>query len=99
LAQFFKPENPMKANRDPRHIWPKPPFPEQQQSQPGTVKQLNPQADHGEQSYVGNGKLKRRVAIVTGADSGIGRAVAISFAKEGADVVLSYLPEEEAGCS
>jgi NAD(P)-dependent dehydrogenase (short-subunit alcohol dehydrogenase family) len=86
----------MTANRDPRHIGPKPPFPEQQQSQPGTVKQLNPPADHGEQSYVGNGKLKGRVAIVTGADSGIGRAIAIAFAKEGADIVLSYLPEEEA---
>src|ERR1700761_4804419 len=80
---------------DPRKIGPKPPFPKQQQTHPGTVKKLNPLADHGEESYVGSGKLKDRAAIVTGADSGIGRAVAIAFAKEGADVLLSYLPEEE----
>jgi NAD(P)-dependent dehydrogenase (short-subunit alcohol dehydrogenase family) len=80
---------------DPREVGPKPPFPKQVQSHPGTVKRLNPQADHGEESYVGTGKLKGRAAIITGADSGIGRAVAIAFAKEGADVLLSYLPEEE----
>jgi hypothetical protein len=57
---------------------------------------MDPPADHGEDSYNGSGKLKGRVAIVTGGDSGIGRAVAIAFAKEGADVVLSYLPEEQA---
>jgi NAD(P)-dependent dehydrogenase (short-subunit alcohol dehydrogenase family) len=80
---------------DPRDVGPKPPFPKQQQTHPGTVKKLNPLADHGEESYFGAGKLKDRAAIVTGADSGIGRAVAIAFAKEGADVLLSYLPEEE----
>lgn len=80
---------------DPRHLGPRPPFPKQAQSHPGTVKKLNPPADHGEDSYIGTDKLKNRVAIVTGADSGIGRAVAIAFAKEGADVVLGYLPEEE----
>jgi hypothetical protein len=80
---------------DPREIGPKPPFPKQEQTHPGTVKKLNPPADHGEESYVGTGKLRGRGAIVTGADSGIGRAVAIAFAKEGADVLLSYLPEEE----
>src|SRR6201986_160027 len=80
---------------DPREIGPKPPFPKQEQSHPGTVKKLNPPADHGEESYIGIGKLKGRAAIVTGADSRIGRAVAIAFAKEGADVLLSYLPEEE----
>jgi len=85
----------MKPTRDPRQAGPRPPFPEQQQSHPGTVHKLDPPADHGDESYVGSGKLKGRVAIVTGADSGIGRAVAIAFAKEGADVVLSYLPEEE----
>ncbi len=57
---------------------------------------MNPPADHGERSYEGTGKLKGRVAIVTGGDSGIGRAVAIAFAKEGADVVISFLPEEQA---
>jgi NAD(P)-dependent dehydrogenase (short-subunit alcohol dehydrogenase family) len=82
-------------NIDPREVGPKPPFPKQEQTHPGTVKKLNPPADHGEASYVGTGKLKGRAAIVTGADSGIGRAVAIAFAKEGADVLLSHLPEEE----
>jgi NAD(P)-dependent dehydrogenase (short-subunit alcohol dehydrogenase family) len=82
-------------NIDPRELGPKPPFPKQEQTHPGTVKKLNPPADHGEKSYVGTGKLKGRAAIITGADSGIGRAVAIAFAKEGADVLLSYLPEEE----
>jgi len=82
-------------NIDPREVGPKPPFPKQEQTHPGTVKKLNPPADHGEKSYVGAGKLKGRAAIITGADSGIGRAVAIAFAKEGADVLLSYLPEEE----
>jgi hypothetical protein len=81
---------------DPRELGPKPPFPKQEQNHPGTVRKLNPPADHGENSYTGTGKLVGRRAIVTGADSGIGRAVAIAFAKEGADVVLSYLPEEEA---
>jgi hypothetical protein len=80
---------------DPREAGPKPPFPKQEQPHPGTVKKLNPPADHGEESYVGAGRLNGRAAIITGADSGIGRAVAIAFAKEGANVLLSYLPEEE----
>jgi len=87
----------MAKNPDPRELGPKPPFPEQQQSHPGTVKRLDPSADHGENSYVGTGKFLGQVAIVTGADSGIGRAVAIAFAREGADLGLAYLPEEEAG--
>jgi NAD(P)-dependent dehydrogenase (short-subunit alcohol dehydrogenase family) len=89
----------MSPNRDPRSVGPKPPFPPQQQSQPGTVKRLTPPADHGEESYRGTGKLEGRVAIITGADSGIGRATALAFAKEGADVVLSYLEEEETDAS
>jgi NAD(P)-dependent dehydrogenase (short-subunit alcohol dehydrogenase family) len=80
---------------DPREVGPKPPFPKQEQTHPGTVRKMDPPADHGEESYVGIGRLKSRVAIITSADSGIGRAVAIAFAKEGADVLLSYLPEEE----
>lgn len=80
---------------DPREFGPKPPFPEQQQSQPGTVQKLDPPADHGEQSYKGTNKLMDRVAIITGGDSGIGRSTAIAFAREGADIVLSHLPEEE----
>lgn len=85
----------MPTNPDPRNQGPKPPFPEQKQNQPGTVKRLEPHADHGESSYSGTGRLSDQVAIVTGADSGIGRATAIAFAKEGAEIVLSYLPEEE----
>ena len=81
---------------DPRELGPKPPFPKQQQRHPGSIFQLSPPADHGETSYSGSSRLSGRVAIITGADSGIGRATAIAFAKEGADIVLSYLPEEEA---
>lgn len=84
----------MLTNPDPREGGPKPPFPDQQQTHPGTVRRLDPPADHGEQSYVGTGRLLGRVAVVTGGDSGIGRATAIAFAREGADVVLSYLPDE-----
>ncbi len=72
-----------------------PTYPAQVQTAPGTVHALSPSADHGETSYVGLGRMKGRKALVTGADSGIGRAVAIAFAREGADIVLNYLPEEE----
>ncbi|HEY4049149.1 MAG TPA: SDR family oxidoreductase [Acidobacteriaceae bacterium] len=85
----------MPTTRDPREAGPKPPFPQQPQTHPGSVRHMNPPADHGEKSYEGTGKLHGRVAIITGGDSGIGRAVAIAFAKEGADVVLSFLPEEQ----
>ncbi|HZY61477.1 MAG TPA: SDR family oxidoreductase [Edaphobacter sp.] len=82
--------------RDPRNAGPRPPFPQQPQSHPGSVSLMDPPADHGETSYHGAGRLKGRVAIITGGDSGIGRAVAIAFSKEGADVVISFLPEEQA---
>ncbi|GLY29990.1 SDR family oxidoreductase [Kineosporia sp. NBRC 101731] len=68
---------------------------EQYQEGPGLDRKLSPKADHGEKSYRGSGRLSGRKALVTGADSGIGRAVAIAYAREGADVVLSYLPEEQ----
>ncbi len=70
-------------------------FPEQPQSPPGLTGKMEPIPDHGEDSYVGSGKLKGKIALITGADSGIGRAVAIAFAREGADIVLSYLNEHE----
>jgi NAD(P)-dependent dehydrogenase (short-subunit alcohol dehydrogenase family) len=74
--------------------YPRPEFPKQSQAAPGTVHKLQPPADHGESSYKGFGRLSGRKALITGADSGIGRAVAIAFAREGADLVLTYLPEE-----
>src|SRR5438874_5233437 len=69
--------------------------PAQQQDPPGTEQQMRPAPDHGEASYRGSGRLAGKAAIVTGADSGIGRAVAIAFAREGADVLISYLNELE----
>ena len=69
--------------------------PAQQQIPPGTISQLKPQADHGEESYVGSGKLQGKIALITGGDSGIGRAVAIAYAREGADIVLSYLNKHD----
>ncbi|HEV2528104.1 MAG TPA: SDR family NAD(P)-dependent oxidoreductase [Thermomicrobiales bacterium] len=82
--------------QDPTSICLKPPMPEQQQPAPGLATRMTPTPDHGELSYKGSGKLAGRRALITGADSGIGRAVAIAFAREGADVALAYLPEEQA---
>ncbi|HEV2865357.1 MAG TPA: glucose 1-dehydrogenase [Allosphingosinicella sp.] len=70
-------------------------LPEQQQTPPGTEAALRPQADHGETSYKGSGKLQDRKVVITGGDSGIGRAVCIAFAREGADLLISYLNEHE----
>jgi NAD(P)-dependent dehydrogenase (short-subunit alcohol dehydrogenase family) len=81
--------------QDPRKQYPKLKIPEQRQAEPGLDSQLDPKADHGEKTYVGFGRLKGRKALITGADSGIGAAVAIAFAREGADICMNYLPEEE----
>lgn len=72
-----------------------PPFTSQQQKMPGMTTKMRPIPDHGEESYHGSGKLKGKKALITGADSGIGRAVSIAYAREGADIVVSYLNEHE----
>lgn len=81
--------------QDPRSKYPQPPFPVQPQPAPGLAREMDPRPDHGEESYRGAGRLAGRRALITGADSGIGRAVAIAYAREGADVAISYLPDEE----
>src|SRR3954453_5297653 len=83
------------VSQDPKSAHPQPPQPEQSQSPPGQTGEMTPKPDHGERSYKGSGKLEGRTALITGADSGIGRAVAIAFAREGADVLISYLEEHE----
>jgi len=81
--------------RNPVTQYPKLAIPEQRQPEPGLDAKLQPLADHGEDSYEGSGRLKGRKALITGADSGIGAAVAIAYAREGADIAMSYLPSEE----
>jgi hypothetical protein len=81
--------------RDPKEQGAKPPYPAKPQEPPGTERELTPDADHGETSYRGSGRLAGKTALITGGDSGIGRAVALAFAREGADVLVSYLDEHE----
>jgi NAD(P)-dependent dehydrogenase (short-subunit alcohol dehydrogenase family) len=82
-------------SENPQDKEPKPPFPDQPQEPPGLESEMTPAPDFGEQSYKGSGKLKGKAAIITGGDSGIGRAIALAFAREGADILISYLNEEE----
>jgi hypothetical protein len=79
----------------PKKAGPQPPFRQPRQEYPGSEAQMDPRPDFGEDSYEGRGLLKDRSAIITGGDSGIGRAVAVAFAREGADIVISYLNEHE----
>jgi NAD(P)-dependent dehydrogenase (short-subunit alcohol dehydrogenase family) len=81
--------------KDPRKIYQQPPYSAKEQSPPGNEKEMSPRADHGESSYQGTDRLRGRHALITGADSGIGRAIALAFAREGADIAISYLSEEE----
>lgn len=75
--------------------YPRPPYPSQQQPMPGSTSAMKPRPDHGEESYRGSGRLAGKKAVITGGDSGIGRAVAIAYAREGADVLISYLDEHQ----
>ena len=83
------------TQQDPTKQYPVPPFHESKQTPPGTDKEMKTKADYGEESYTGSGKLEGRAAIITGGDSGIGRAIALAYAREGADVLISYLEENE----
>lgn len=84
-----------KLMQNPAEQYPRPPFPAQEQEMPGSEQEMTPKPDHGEDTYKGSGKLTGRKALITGADSGIGKAVAIAFAREGADVLISYLSEDQ----
>jgi NAD(P)-dependent dehydrogenase (short-subunit alcohol dehydrogenase family) len=93
MSNAVSPQSPEQL--DPKGQGPKPEYPQKSIDPPGSIAEMTPRADHGEESYQGLGRLKDRVALITGGDSGIGRAVAIAYAREGAHVIVSHLPEEE----
>ncbi len=95
VDQDTKDARPLAPRLDPRDAYPRPPFPMQEQELPGRDSLLDPKPDHGEATYVGHGVLEGMATIVTGADSGIGKAVALAFAREGADVVIGYLDADD----
>jgi hypothetical protein len=95
-------ENPIQdsaAPQNPKEQGPQPDHPQQKIAYPGSTADMHQKPDHGEESYEGLGRLTNKVALITGGDSGIGKAVAIAFARDGSDVVLSYLPDEEQDAS